>query len=602
MSRHWSVTVLGAAICLGIAGAVSAEDSPSVEGWAFEQDRVEERLGRGLIAMPREQGDVYLRWRLLEEDEGAAFDVYRAADGGDPERLNEEPITDTTDFVDDTADLSVGNEYFVEARGGAREGERSEGYRVDADPDIRPYRSIALQDEDTTFQKVGIGDLNGDGRYDFVIKTPNTNVDPWREPGYWEPSETTYKLEAYLSDGTFLWSKDLGWNIEAGIWYSPYIVHDFNGDGQAEVVLKSAPTDEDFRDTEPGEDGYYEAGRVRGGPEWLSVLDGMTGEELARTDWPSREGFQDYNRYSRNQIGVAYLDGKTPCLLAQRGTYGIMKLQAFQLKDGELEQLWAWESTDEPDYRYEGQGAHNLHTVDVDDDGRDEIILGACAIDDTGEGLWSLEMGHPDNLFVGDLDPARPGLEVFFGMETGQERNGICMGDAATGELLWGLDQSTNHIHSSGLASNIDTSNPGAETYAGEQSTDERWLYTAQGELLAREDDIPWSTLAPAAVYWDETTQREMLVGGRIFRYPEDETLFEDVQGSQAAWVDLVGDWREEIITSAPGELRIYSTDVPAGDRRVTLMQDHLYRTSVAHMAMGYGDNPPLTSYFIGDH
>ncbi len=577
----------------------TAPPRPKVEGWAYHQGRVEERLGRGLVAMPREEGGVHLRWRLLEEDHGAGFDVYRAAEGGEPVKLNEEPVVQTTDFVDDTADLSVENEYFVEALDGEYESEPSETFTVEADPPVRPYRSITLKDEDMMFRKVGVADLNGDGRYDFVIRTPATNVDPWHRP--WRPSEETYKLQAYLSDGTFLWEKDLGWNIEAGVWYSPYVVYDFSGDGRAEVAVKTAPTDEDLRDTEPSEDNRYEAGRVRTGPEYLSILDGMTGEELARTDWPSRDGLGGYNYYSRNQMGVAYLDGKTPAVLAQRGTYGLMKLNAYQFHGGELEKLWAWESPDEPGGFYYGQGAHNLLTLDLDGDGRDEIILGSCVIDDNGDGLWSTGMGHPDNLYVGNLDPTRSGMEVFLGLETDHARNGICMVDARTGALIWGLNEPTDHIHGSGLVSNIDASRPGMENYGGERHSDERWLHTAQGELIAREDDIPWTTLAPGAAYWDGTTQRELVIGGRIFRYPDHETVLDGVEGRQTAIVDLFGDWREEIITSVPGELRIYATPIPAEDRRVTLMQDHLYRTSVAHMAMGYGDNPPLTSYFIGD-
>ena len=575
---------------------------PKVEGWAYEGERVRERLSRGLIAMPREDGGVYLRWRLLEEDDEATFNVYRASDGGEPVRLNDRPVTQTTDFVDETADLSVANYYTVVPLNGDYEGEASRPYELEAGAAFEPYLSIPLKDEDTTFQKVGIGDLNGDGRYDFVIKTPDTNIDPFFRN--WRPSEETYTLQAYLADGTFLWEKDLGWNIEAGIWYSPFIVYDFNGNGRAEVAVKTAPAHVDYREGEPSPErsyGGFDAGRVRTGPEFLSVLDGMTGEELARADWPSREGIGKYSYVSRNQMGVAYLDGKTPCILAQRGTYSFMKLTAFQFQDGALEELWAWESPDEPGGFYHGQGAHNLLTLDLDGDGRDEILLGAAAIDDNGDGLWSAGLGHPDNLFVGNLDPARPGLEVFLGMETSLDRYGIAMLDAATGEVLWGLERPTRHIHGSGLVSNIDASREGMEAYAGESGTDERWLYTAQGELIAREDDIPWTTLSPSAVYWDGTTQREMLVDGRIFRYPDNETLFEPVEGRQRAWADLFGDWREEIITSVPGELRIYMTSIPAGDRRVTLMQDHLYRTSVAHMAMGYGDNPPLTSYFIGE-
>lgn len=62
---------------------------------------------------------------------------------------------------------------------------------------------------------------------------------------------------------------------------------------------------------------------------------------------------------------------------------------------------------------------------------------------------------------------------------------------------------------------------------------------------------------------------------------------------------DLVGDWREAIVTFVNGELRVYVTSIPATDRRVTLMQDRLYRNDVTHRSMGY-PHVPLTSYFLG--
>lgn len=573
---------------------------PKVEGWAYDGERIYESLGRGVVATTREQGDIYVRWRLLKEDPNeVAFNVYRASNGGDPVKLNREPVEKTTDFVDETADPAVENRYFVRVIDNDRELEASGSYTVEAGAEVKPYLSIPLKDELTEFERVGIADLNGDGRYDFVIKTPRGNVDPYHGEGYWEPSRTTYKLQAYLSDGTFLWEKDLGWNIELGPWYSPFVVYDFNGNGRAEVALKTAPTDVDYRDPEPEELGRFKPGRVREGPEYLSILDGMTGEEKARTDWPSRDGVGNYMYYSRNQIGVAYLDGKTPAVLAARGTYGLLKLHAFQYHDDELDPLWTWESPNEPGGWYYGQGAHNMLTMDLDGDGRDEVILGSAVIDDNGDGLWSTGLGHPDVLYAGNLNPDRPGYEIAYGLETDQSRYGINMVDARTGAILWGLDQPTEHIHSAGLVSNIDTTHAGMEVYAGESGTGERWLYSARGEVLAREDEIPWRTLAPRAAYWDATTQREIIVGGRIFRYPDNHTVFDGVEGNQVAWVDLFGDWREEIITSVPGELRIYTTPIPARDRRVTLVQDHLYRTSVAHMAMGYGHRPALTSYII---
>ena len=187
-----------------------------------------------------------------------------------------------------------------------------------------PYLTIEL-DGDHDFQKVGIGDLNGDGRLDYVIKQPDFNVDP-SILGSWKPSREPYKLEAYDHDGTFLWRHDLGWAIEEGVWYSPYTVYDLDGDGKAEVALKGSD----------GKDHRNENQRVRTGPEYLTILDGEAGRLKARTDWPSREGYLNYPQEaygdsSRNQMAVAYLDGKTPCLVLLRGTYGLMKVVAYQL-------------------------------------------------------------------------------------------------------------------------------------------------------------------------------------------------------------------------------------------------------------------------------
>lgn len=571
---------------------------PEVKGWAFDrEERVAEKLDRGVFARPLENDDVYVSWRLLKKDpDDIVFDIYRTTGHGEQKKLNKSPISKTTDFLDETADLSKENTYMVQP---VIAGQEHKSFAVSANPEIKPYVSIKLDRKETTFQKVGVGDLNGDGQYDFVIKTPDTNVDPYHR--YWKPGKTTYKLEAYLSDGTLLWRKDLGWNIESGIWYSPYLVYDFDGDGRAEVAVKTGPMDEDHRDPEPDEHGLYAAGRVTSGPEYVSVLDGMTGKEQARANWPSRTGLGSYNHTSRNLMGVAHLDGKTPCLVVARGTYTVNKLDTYQYRNGKLEELWKWNSTDEPGGFYYGQGDHFMHTVDVIGDDRDEIVLGSAVIGSNGNGMWSSGMGHVDNVWVGNIDPTRPGMEIYLGVEGGRVKgsiqNGISLWDAATGELLWGLERPTSHVHSSGLVSNIDSRYVGMEAYSGESAYPDRWLHTGQGKRIADETKFDVG-LAPRTVYWDSTPERELLVKKRIFKYPN-QTISSDIEGNQAAWIDLFGDWREEIITSIPGELRIYMTRIPAKDRRVALIQDPLYRSGAAHLSMGYGQ-PPLTSYYLG--
>lgn len=563
-------------------GAPPRPQKPKVRGWA--QQRVTEKLDRGLVAVPAGDNAVYVSWRLLDGDpDNMAFDLYRIAENERAGKRNDAPLATTTDLLDEG--LREGAEYIYELRkaGAPLRGEPLGVARVKPTAEPRSYLPIKL-DGDHDFQKVGIGDLDGDGRYDFVLKQPNSNVDPY--VNYWKPSPGTYKLEAYSGDGEFLWRKDLGWSIEQGIWYSPYIVADLDGDGRAEVAVKTGEGDP--RDAD---------GRVQEGPEYLSILSGLTGEELVRTDWPSRERFPGYNYASRNQMCVAYLDGKTPCLIVQRGTYNVMKAVAYQFHDGKLAELWRWEEREE--YTgYRGQGAHITVSADVDGDGRDEVVLGSSVLDDNGVGLWCTGLGHPDHMYITDVIPDRPGLEIYYGIEPAQQfGNGMCVVDAKTGEIIWSLQEPTKHVHSSGLCSDIDATHEGCECYAGERDLKEkRWLFSSRGELLSQED----LGLAPRAAYWDADLQRELVRGRRIHDYRGQDHP-PQLEGSVVMVADILGDWREEIITTLHGELRIYTTTIPATDRRPCLMQDPLYRSYVISAGMGYYQVPMHSTCFAAE-
>jgi rhamnogalacturonan endolyase len=548
-----------------------------VKGYA--KTRVAERLDRGLNTSPAGAGKVYLSWRLFADDpDKIAFNVYRRTGSSKARLLNAAPVSKTTDVIDSSAPAGKISEYFVRPIIGGKEGVSSRSVRA------RPgkttgYASIKLKG-DYTFQKAGIADLDGDGRMDFVIKQPHDNIDPWYK--YWKRSPDTYTLEAYRANGEFMWRYDMGWAIERGIWYSPYVVWDFDGDGRAEVAVKSGVGDP--RDAE---------GKVRSGKEHLTILDGLTGKSRTQIDWPDRKQFtgsRAYNYASRNQLGVAYLDGKTPCLIVERGTYNLIIVTAYEFHAGKLRELWTWTNKNKP-RKYWGQGAHWLHAADVDGDGRDEIVIGSAVIDDNGASLWTTGLGHPDHCYVGDLNPKRPGLEIYYGIEPRRSSNAMCMVDAATGRLLWGHDKPTTHIHSSGLVSDIDPTHPGAECYSGERDLkDKRWLRNSAGKVLAMKD---LGGLAPRAAYWDADPQRELIRGGRIEKY--NGLKLARLPGRLVATADIVGDWREELIVSVSGEIRIYATTIPATDRRVCLMQDPIYRIDVAHAAMGYTQVPTLS-------
>jgi rhamnogalacturonan endolyase len=552
---------------------------PKVEG--FAKTRVEESLGRGVVALPKSDGSIYVGWRLLKDDpNGVAFNVFRRAGSKDSVKLTEKPLLHTTDFVDKNPVAGARNEYVIIPVADGKAGRPSEIAGATPSQEGQDYVSIKL-DGDHTFQKCGIADLNGDGVYDYVIKTPNANIDPYVK--YWKPSPETYKIEAYLADGTFLWRYDMGWAIERGIWYSPLLAYDLDGDGKAEVCLKAGEGD-------PRDDD----GHVTTGPEYLLILDGLTGKEKTRADWPDRNDFPSYNYASRNQMAVAFLDGKTPSLIVVRGTYNVIQVLAYEYRDGKLREQWRWNDAEEGG-RYRGQGAHSMHSVDIDDDGRDEVFLGSAVLDDNGVGLWSTGLGHPDHHYVGDIDPSRPGLEVYYGVERRAPANGCCLVDATTGEILWGIDVPTRHVHSTGMCSDIDGSVPGIESYSSdtdaEKKSNVRWLFDAKGNVLR--DDLDWK-FGLKAVYWDADLQRELLRGRRIFDYGSDDTIT-NIEGSTVGYADVLGDWREELIVSVAGELRVYTTTIPAKDRRVCLMQDPLYRLDVCIQAMGYTQCPMTT-------
>lgn len=611
--RLFSLFVLGGVACAALAQdpreshyyyeVLDPRHEPKQKVEGFATQRVEERLNRGLAAVPAADGkSVYLSWRLLAADgPDAAFHVFRRS-GGKDKRLTRKPLTKTCDFTD--TDPTAEATYWVEPAGrhaANAGGQAGQGLRVCLDS-LRAYTSIPIAGGETP-GKVALADLDGDGSYDFIVRTPSSNVDPGM-PG--DKSGTTYRLSAYLSTGRHLWTIDLGPGIEPGVWYSPFVAFDFNGDGRAEVAFKSA-----------GDDYVKNAqGRVCGGSEYLTVVDGMTGRVIDRADWPERnDRYGNLVRQNRNQMGVAYLDGKTPCLLAARGTYKLMVVDAWTLPDGRLHREWRWDG-DEENPVIRSMGAHSMVTGDVDGDGRDEILLGSCMLDDDGTALWSTGLGHSDKAYLCRLRPDLP-LQVFMVSEPKKEDGrGVSVVDAATGRLQWAIGQTTYHV-GNGMVADFDPAYPGLECFASEDrkggSTD-KYLLTADGKRIdAAQADIPGCS---NWIWWDADLLREtMRYAPKAVNAPgprrrsmelcvwkwRGETLTEGIEGGVVAVADIEGDWREELITALPGELRIYHTNIPAADRRTTLMQDPLYRSYIAHSSMGY-PQAPVPSFYLGEN
>jgi len=585
-----------------------------------------ERLGRGLVAVPAGANRVFVSWRLLGTDpDGVAFNLYRIVGTAAPVRVNAAPLTEATSTTDSIY-VSAPVAYVVRAVVNGAELAPSERYVLRRDT---PYLSLKLRTpEGYTPNDGSVGDLDGDGEYELVVHQVGRGRDNSQRGVTTNPI-----LEAYRLDGTFLWRIDLGRNVREGAHYTQFIVYDLDGDGRAEVACKTADGTVDGVGKVIGDssaDHRNANGFIAKGPEFLTVFDGRTGAALAttrfipprhpQTDAPTSEqqravwGDSNYNRMDRFLAGVAYLDGVHPSLIMTRGYYTRAVLTAWDWRGGKLSRRWTFDSDSGPESNraYRGQGNHQLSVADVDGDGRDEIIFGAATIDDDGRGLYSTGLGHGDALHVSDLDPDRPGLEVFDIQERFDDA-GANFRDARTGEVLWkkasikaGAD---GEGPGRGNSFDVDPRTRGAESWVAGAGL--RGIWSAKGALI--------SAKQPSAVnfglWWDGDLLRELLDKNVVYKWnwtaERMDTLFVATgaasnNGTKSTPVlsgDILGDWREEVILRVaddPRELRIYTTTTPTRYRFTTLMHDPVYRLGIAWQNVAY-NQPPHVSFYLGD-
>src|SRR3954463_31672 len=140
------------------------------------------------------------------------------------------------------------------------------------------------------------GDADGAGRYEIILKWDPSNSKDNSQAG----CTGNVFIDAYTLTGTRLWRIDLGPNIRAGAHYTQFIVYDFDGDGKAEMAVKTAPGTKDgtgkFLSLGPAANdddskAYRQSdGYVLSGPEYLTVFSGLTGAELATVDFDQARG------------------------------------------------------------------------------------------------------------------------------------------------------------------------------------------------------------------------------------------------------------------------------------------------------------------------
>ncbi len=661
-----------------------------------------EYLGRGVVAVNQGQGRVFVSWRLLGSDPaGTAFNVYRATGNGQPVKLNAEPVVTATCYQDSGIDPNKDNAYFVRPIVNGTEGAMSKPFlnRIAAGAPVQDYFEFPIKlPERTQAGEGSVGDLDGDGEYEIVLKS-------WQMPTDTATNRITGNtiLQGYKLDGTLMWTIQMGKNIREGEHDTQFMVYDLDGDGIAEVAVRTADGSVDGTGKVIGDPNADWVNRdqssrtfskIMKGPEYFSIFSGKTGAELARTEYiPTREPLDGWggiggnggmetvvagNRMNRFLACVAYLDGVRPSVIMCRGYYGRSVLAAWDWRNGKLTSRWVFDSATHPNkghpyvtanatvdpavglnkitdnagswngaqpgewmvwdregvkehrlvvsvaanvltvdenmtpgtskaahvYGYSGMGNHNVSVADVDADGKDEIVYGAMVVDDNGKGLFTTGLRHGDSLHVGDLDPNRPGLEVFGpheneGGEYDKWTAGAAMYDARTGKILWGTPDAQDV--GGAVTADVDPRYPGEEVWGIPGG-----LHTCKGEVIAARGPAGGGN-SSFVIWWDGDLLREILSGSRISKWDWQNGTSQNLFAAQGAGRgrpilsgDVLGDWREELILAAGNSaLRIYTTTIPTEHRLYTLMHDSQYRVAIAWQNVAY-NQPPHPGFYLG--
>jgi rhamnogalacturonan endolyase len=599
-------TVGGTAGGTGGGGGISSTPkggTPAVTGH-YQMENID----RGVVAV-KVTGGVYVGWRMFGYEynpaspTGVTYNVYR--DGS-----KVASVTDSTNYLD--ASGSADSLYTVTAVINGSEGAPSPKAKVWS----QNYIKIPLSPPGADYEAndASPGDLDGDGQYDLVLKWQPANAQDNSKAGV---TSNTY-LDGLKLDGTRLWRIDLGPNIRSGAHYTQPAVYDFDGDGKAEVVVKTAPGTKDgkgaYLKTGPAandddtkkyanSDGY-----ILTGPEYLTVFSGATGEELATVAYPILRGDtlkatwgDDYgNRVDRFNAGAGFVKdggGKNasglPSIIEQRGYYTRMTVSAYTWRAGKLEKNWGFDS-DNGNTKVEGQGNHSAMMADVDGDGAQEFITGSTTINSDGTLRCTTGLGHGDALHVSELIPGK-GISVFMPHE---DDGGYDVHNASTCAILFkavGTDDNGR-----GVAGDISPSTAGAEFWSSGFDP----LYSASTGASVGSKPKPTNFL----IYWDADESRELLDGATISKFggsnllaPSDCSGNNGTKNTPTLTADLLGDWREELVVRETNNqaLRVYTTTDVTKRRLFTLMHDPTYRMQVTFEQSSY-NQPPHPGFHIG--
>lgn len=548
-----------------------------------EGKRKMENLGRGTVAIRNSSSEVFISWRILGLEYGAdaKYNLYRGSTKI-ASNLN------VSNYVDKT---SVNEKYSVAAVINGVEQARSPEVGVTTykhGTNSIPSLTVPLRvTPGYGLNYTWVGDLDGDGEMDFVIDKIS-----------WGPNDPIL-VEAYKRDGTFLWQYNCGPNSLNRDNISPgssaismghgdgVTVYDMNSDGKAEVIIKTANGSK-FADGKTVSDSDNSK-------QFISVLDGMTGKEIARAPVPNpRISSGPLNGH----FGIAYLDGVNPSIVFSAKNRNPdksfnMVITAWTLKNGTLVQNWSRGSA--------GSDGHNIRCLDVDGDGKDEVIPWGFAINEDGKTLYTLDIVHGDRFHIGDLDPNHPGLEGYAIQQRNPSGLAWALYDAKTGAILQKQMGGPDVDYARGIAFDVDPRYIGYELY-----TFSGGLYNVNGQRITT--SIP-NSYPNMRFWWDGDLLSEMLDNFKLVKWDYNNNwenrmyTFTDCtqtyRKTPGFYGDIIGDWREEAVYGSydNSKLLIFTTGIPTSERIYTLLHNPGYRLSLTNK--GYMQST-MADFYLG--